>query len=159
MATVMINQFGKRQFGGVSPFGNLTELTFKLTTNSSGGAEDANSSVALASGDKVVLGSLPAGMRLSDAQIIISTTFSASVTGSLGFEYADGVDDSVVPQDAAYFGSDLALSTAARLRVSTAKAPVILAKDANLVLTTGGADNAKAARLDVIVSGELNGPA
>lgn len=158
MATVIINQFGKNQFGGVSPFGNLTELTFKLTTNSSGGAQDANSSVALASGDKVVLGYLPAGMRLSDAQIIVSTAFTASVTGSLGFEYADGVDDAGVPQDSAYFGTGLVLSTAARLRVSTAKAPVVLAKEANLVLTTGGAANAKAARLDVVVSGELTGP-
>lgn len=158
MATVTLNQLGKRQFGGLSPFGNLTELHFKLTTNSAGGVEDANSASALASGDKVVLGTLPAGMRLSDAQIIISTTFTASVTGSIGFEYADGVDDDEVGQDAAYFGSGLALSTAARLRVATAKAPVILAKDANLVLITGGAANAKAARLDVIVSGELTGP-
>ena len=30
MATIKINQFRARQFGGASPFGNLTTLPFKL---------------------------------------------------------------------------------------------------------------------------------
>ncbi len=39
---------------------------------------------------------------------------------------------------------------AARLRNTSTKAPVTLPKDAYLVLTTSGAANAKAARVDVV---------
>ena len=101
---------------------------------------------------------LPAGMLLEDAQVIVSTALTALVTGTLGFEYADGVDDTDVPQDAAYFGAGLVLSAAARLRNVVAKAPVKLPKEAYLTLTIAGAANAKAARLDVIVHGERIGP-
>ena len=81
---------------------------------------------------------------------------SAAVTGSLGFAYADGVDSADVPQDAAYFGAALVLSAAARLRNTVAKL-VTLPKDARLVLTIDGADNAKAGALVAIVHGERLG--
>lgn len=158
MAKVTINQFRGRQFGGASPFGNLSVLTYGLTTAASGGAIGADSTAALAIADKVVLGSLPAGMRLDDSTLVISTAMTAAVTGSLGFEYEDGVDSAAVPQDAAYFGAGIALSSAARLRNASSKAIVTLPKAANLVLTIAGAANAKVSKIDFAVTGELLGP-
>lgn len=157
MATIKINQFRARQFGGASPFGNVTALPFKLTTVANGSASNANSSAAIGLGDKVVLGELPAGMCLMDYLASVSTAFTALVTANIGFEYADGVDDASVPQDAAYFGTAVALNTAGTYRLANAKAPVTLPKTANLILTTAGAANAKAAQVDVFVIGELTG--
>ena len=136
---------------GATPWGNLNALMFTLQTNVAGGATDADSAAPLAVGDKVRLGVLPAGSTLVDSQAVVSTALTAAVTGNLGFEYVDGVDDAKVPQDAAYFGAALDLATAARLRNATAKAPVTLPKDAFLVLTTAGAANDKAGRVDVVV--------
>jgi hypothetical protein len=82
---------------------------------------------------------------------------TASVTGSLGFAYEDGVDSAEVPQDAAYFGSGLALATAARVRATGSKLAV-LPKPARLILTTAGAANAKASDIAVLVFGEQVGP-
>lgn len=144
-------------FGGAAPFGNLTALAFTLATTTAGAVVDSNSTAAVASGDVIELGLLPGGMRLDDAQVIITTGMTASVTGSLGFKYADGVDSTEVPQDAAYFISAGALSSAARLRANGTKL-VTLPKDAILTLTTGGAANAKASDIKVVVSGELTGP-
>ena len=154
MATITLKGIGINQFGGVTSEGNVTTLRATLKTNAAGAPIDANSAAAIAIGDKLILQSLPKGMLLEDAQVIISTAMTASVTGSLGFEYADGVDSAVVPQDAAYFGAGLVLSSAARLRCATAKAPVVLEKTANLILTTAGAVNAKVSQLDFIVHGE-----
>lgn len=156
MATITKSQYQKRTFGDV-PYGNLAHISEKLETNASGAALDSDSAAAIASGDKVKLTLLPAGMKLLDSVTTVSTAFTASVTGNLGFEYADGVDSAAVPQDASYFGSALAINTAGVYRKNTAKAPVTLPKDAWLILTTGGAANAKAARADVTVIGELTG--
>lgn len=156
MATVTINQHQKRQFGGFTPYGNVTTLPFELKTNATGAALDANSSAAIASGDVVDLGPLPAGMRLDDASILVLVAMTALVTGSLGFKYADGVDSAEVPQDAAYFGAGLNLNTTGRLRASTAKLAT-LPKPARLILTTAGAANAKASDVRVLVTGELTG--
>ena len=158
MATIKKLGLGLQQFGGFTPYGNLTTMRATLETAATGGAIGADSSAALGIGDVVVLEKLPAGMVLEDAQVIVSTGMTASVTGSLGFVYADGVDSTEAPQDAAYFGAGLNLAAAARLRAATAKAPVKLAKNALLVLTIAGAANAKASRLDVIVHGERMGP-
>lgn len=136
---------------GATPWGNLNALMFTLQTNAAGGATDADSAAPLAVGDKVRLGVLPAGSTLVDSQAVVSTALTAAVTGNLGFEYVDGVDDAKEPQDAAYFGAALDLATAARLRNVTTKAPVTLPKDAFLVLTTAGAANDKAGRVDVVV--------
>lgn len=158
MATIKKLGLGAQQFGGFTPYGNLTTIRAKLETSATGGAIGADSSTAIASGDVVVLEKLPAGMVLEDAQVIVSTAMTASVTGSLGFIYADGVDSTEAPQDAAYFGAGLVLNAAGRLRCATTNAPVKLPKEAFLVLTTGGAANAKASRIDVIVHGERMGP-
>ena len=153
MAKVTLNQFSKRQFGGAAgAYGNTTTLRFQLKTGATGGALEANSSAAIAAGDVVDLGPLPEGMRLDDASLLISTGMTATITGSLGFAYADGVDDAAVPQDAAYFGTGLNLATAARLRNATTNAPVTLPKDAYLILTTAAANNAKASRIDVVLT-------
>lgn len=158
MATIKKKRMGMQQFGGMAPYGNVTTYRAKLQTNAAGAALESDSAAALAIADKVYLELLPAGYIPDDAQLIISTALTASVTCSLGFEYADGVDSAEVPQDAAFFGAGIALSAVARIRATGAKAPVKLAKEAYLVMTIAGAANAKAGRVDVIVSGERAGP-
>jgi hypothetical protein len=62
-----------------------------------------------------------------------------------------------VPQDADYFFNDLA-GTAGRTRANnTGVKPVVLPKDAYLIATVGGASNAAAGRLDIVVEGVLKG--
>lgn len=158
MATIKKKFIGDKQFGGFTPYGNLTTLRATLQTTAAGVVIDGDSTAALAIGDVVVLEKLPEGFVLEDAQLIVSTGMTASATGSLGFLYADGVDSAAVPQDAAYFGASLNAATAARIRTAGAKAPVRLAKEAYLVWTHAGAANAKASRIDVIVHGERLGP-
>lgn len=158
MAVITLSQFRARQFGGGgNPYGNLSTLRFLLETNASGAAVGANSIAPIAQGDVVDLGPLPEGFVLQDFHLIVSTGLSAGVTGSLGFQYADGKDSAAVPQDAAYFGAGLDLATAARLRTSSAKAVVALPKPARLILTVAGANNAKAGKVDVVLYGELSG--
>ena len=82
------------------------------------------------------------------------------MTGKLGFAYTDGVDVvGVAAQDDDYFGAGLVLSAAARLRNVTTNSAVTLPKDAYLTLTTAGAANAKAARVEVTVLGIVQGVA
>jgi hypothetical protein len=137
---------------GATPWGNAHGLLYTLLAAATGAAIGADSTAAIASGDKVRLGVIPAGSTLLDSVATVSTPFSASVTANLGFEYVDGVNSAAVPQDDDYFGAALALSGAAVLRKATTTAPVTLPKDAWLILTTGGAANAKAARVDVVLS-------
>ena len=157
MATVTLKQVQKRQFGGFTPYGNVTSLMFVLATAANGAAVGADSSSALAAGDVVDLGPLPAGMRLDDASLFVTTGMTATITGSLGFKYEDGVDSTAVPQDAAYFGAAIDLATAGRKRATGSKL-VTLPKPARLILTTAVAANAKASDIKVLVTGELTGP-
>lgn len=157
MATVKIKQPNFRQFGGTVPYGNAATFNFPLATTSTGAVVNGDSTAAVAVADVVDLGPLPAGFRMEDSQVIITTAMTASVTGSLGFKYEDGVDSSAVPQDAAYFGSGIALATAARVRNASSKAVVTLPKPARLILTIAGADNAKVSKLSFTVTGELTG--
>jgi len=157
MAKITLSGYQKRQFGGAVPYGNVTTLAFKLATIANGSAVGADSTSAIAAGDVLDLGPLPEGFRLDDAQLLITTGMTATITGSLGFAYEDGVDSAEVPQDAAYFGTGLALATAARVRAAGTK-NVILAKPARLILTTAVAANAKVSDITVLVSGELTGP-
>ncbi|MFK8398165.1 hypothetical protein M2D07_006600 [Pseudomonas sp. BGr12] len=159
MSKVIVNQFGKRTFGGAAgAYGNTTALHFGVQTNASGAVINSNSSAALAIGDVVDLGPLPEGIRLLDSLAIISDALTALVTGSLGFVYEDGTDSTEVPQDTAYFGAGLNLAAAARLRNTTSKAPVVLPKPARLVLTIAGAAVAEAGKVDFVILGELTGP-
>lgn len=156
MATAKIKQFQKRQFGGFTPYGNLTALVFALTTNATGVATNSDLATAVVNGTVVDLGPLPEGMRLDDASVFITTAMTAAVTGKLGFKYEDGVDDAGVPQDDAYFFGAKSLAAAARQRADGVKL-VTLPKPARLILTIGGADNAKASDIQVVVTGELTG--
>lgn len=156
MATIKIKKARENQFGGFAAYGNLTTLRYPLATTSTGAVVNSNSTAAVAAGDKIDLGELPAGLVLEDAQIVITTGMTASITGSLGFEYADGVDDADAPQDAAYFGTGLNLAAAGRVRAAGSKV-LTLAKTARLILTTAGAANAKASNLTAIVHGERMG--
>ena len=158
MATIKKKFIGDKQFGGFTPYGNVTTIRATLQTNATGAAINSDSAAAIAVGDVVVLEKLPEGFLLEDAQVIVSTGMTATATGSLGFIYADGVDSTDVPQDADYFGTGLNAATAGRIRTSSTKAPVRLAKEAYLVWTQGVIANAKASRIDVIVHGERMGP-
>lgn len=158
MATIKKKFIGDKQFGGFTPYGNVTTIRATLQTNATGAALNSDSAAAIAIGDVVVLEKLPEGLLLEDAQVIVSTAMTASATGSLGFIYADGVDSTDVPHDAAYFGTGLNAAAAGRIRTAGTKAPVRLAKEAYLVWTQAGAANAKASRIDVIVHGERMGP-
>ncbi|WP_374377732.1 hypothetical protein [Pseudomonas fluvialis] len=155
MATVSLKSALKRQFGN-TPYGNLSVLSFALATLASGAAADSDSTTAIAAGDVIDLGPLPEGMRLDDAQIIVSTGMTATITGSLGFKYEDGTDSTEAPQDAAYFGSGIDLAAAGRKRATGTKL-LTLAKPARLILTTAVAANAKASDLKVLVYGEQVG--
>lgn len=152
-------KFNPRTCVGATPWGNAHGLQYTLQTAANGGTIGADSAAPIAAGDKVRLGLIPAGSTLLDSQVIVSTGMTATITGNLGFEYADGVDSTKVPQDDDYFGAALALATAARLRNATTNAPVTLPKDAWLVLTTAAAANAKAARIDVVLNVASEGTA
>lgn len=155
MATITKNRYQDSQNFGAVPYGNLTTLEYAVATASNGSVVGSDSAAAVASGDVVRLGILPAGFRLHDSLTIVSTAFTASVVGTIGFAYVDGVDDTAVPQDADYFGASVAINTAGRYRASnTAVVPVTLPKDAWLTITTGGANNAKAAAATILVTGE-----
>lgn len=155
MATVSLKSALKRQFGN-TPYGNLSVLSFALATLASGAAADSDSTAAIAAGDVIDLGPLPEGLRLDDAQIIVTTGMTATITGSLGFKYEDGTDSTEAPQDAAYFGSGIDLAAAGRKRATGTKL-LTLAKPARLILTTAVAANAKASDLKVLVYGEQVG--
>ena len=156
MATVSLKSALKRQFGN-TPYGNLSVLSFALATLASGAAADSDSTAAIAAGDVIDLGPLPEGLRLDDAQIIVTTGMTATITGSLGFKYEDGTDSTEAPQDAAYFGSGIDLAAAGRKRATGTKL-LTLPKPARLILTTAVAANAKASDIKVLVTGELTGP-
>ena len=155
MATVSLKSALKRQFGN-NPYGNLSVLSFALTTLASGAAADSDSTAAIAASDVIDLGPLPEGLRLDDAQIIVTTGMTATITGSLGFKYEDGTDSTEAPQDAAYFGSGIDLAAAGRKRAAGTKL-LTLAKPARLILTTAVAANAKASDIKVLVYGEQVG--
>lgn len=155
MATVSLKSALKRQFGN-NPYGNLSVLSFALATLASGAAADSDSTAAIAAGDVIDLGPLPEGLRLDDAQIIVTTGMTATITGSLGFKYEDGTDSTEAPQDAAYFGSGIDLAAAGRKRATGTKL-LTLPKPARLILTTAVAANAKASDLKVLVYGEQAG--
>lgn len=147
-------------FGGV-PYGNNTVREFTFETNSSGVYVDSDTATAVGNGDKVRVGVLSAGMRLHDALAIVSDAFRASSTAKIGFEYVDGVDSSDVPQDDDYFFAALALDAAGRTRAAnTGVRPVTLPKDAYLIVTNGGGNAQNVAgQLDLLVFGEMVGPA
>lgn len=91
MSTITQSQSAHNNLG-ITPYGNLTALHFVLETNATGAAINSSSTAAIAIGDVVRLGVLPAGFKLIDSQVVVQTGLTASVTGKLGFAYVDGVD-------------------------------------------------------------------
>lgn len=144
---------------GASPYGNLSAFRYVLKTNASGAVVDGDSASAVGSGDTVKVGLLPAGFRLIDSEVIVKTGMTATITADMGFAYADGVDDAVVPQDDDYFGDGIDVAAAARLRNARPLSSVTLPKEAWLTLTTAVAANAKASELEIIVFGINEGVA
>lgn len=160
MATITKNFLGTQNLPTTAPYGTASKLRYSLATASNGSVVDGSSTAAVASGDVVRFGILPQGMRLDDALIIVSTGWTATVTGKIGFAYVDGVDSTAVPQDDDYFGTALAIATAGRYPANnTAVRPLVLPKDAHIILTTGTAANAKASQIDVLVDVTHVGPA
>lgn len=153
MATITKNTKDARVQLGSTPWGNFTALPYKVETNTSGAVVGSDTTAAVGLGDKVRVGLLPAGFRFVDSEVIVSDAWTALVTANLGFEYVDGVDDADVPQDADYFGAALVLNTVGRLRNATTNAPLVLQKEAWLILTTAGAANASASVTDIVVFG------
>lgn len=111
--------------------------------------------VDIATGDVIILGILPAGWRLMPqfAKIVVSDAFGTGVTGTVGFAYIDGVDDTAVPQDADYFLlSNTLAATVALDGNNTAVTAVTLPKSAYLTVTLGGTSHdASAAAMDVYI--------
>lgn len=151
MATITKTQKDPRVSLGSTPWGNLTALRYLLKTSATGAVLGSDSSAPVAANDVIRVGPLPAGFRLVDSLVIVSDA-AAGLNGKIGFAYQDGKDDAKVPQDDDYFGAALNLATAARLRNATTNAPVTLPKDAYLILTTAAANNAKASRIDVVLT-------
>ena len=159
MATIT-QKFNPRLNVGATPWGNAHGLKYPLETGATGAALNADSTAAIAIADKVRIGVIPAGTTLLDSLAILSVAMTAAVTGKIGFEYVDGIDVTAVPQDDDYFlAAGQSLATAARLRNATTNAVVTLPKDAWLILTTAGAANAKASKLDFILLGASEGVA
>lgn len=155
MATITKTRYQDGQNFGQVPYGNVTTLEYTLNTNASGVVTGGNSTAAVASGDVIRLGVLPAGFRLHDSLTIVNDAFTASVTGTLGFAYMDGVNDTAVPENASYFGAGVAINAVGRYKASNlAVVPVTLPKDAWLTLTTGGANHTTAANAVILVAGE-----
>lgn len=148
MATITKTQ-GDRTPTFTAAYGNATVLHYSLETNANGSAKQANSNAAIAAGDKVRLGILQGGLKLIDSLAIVSVVLAGAA--KLGFEYVDGVDDAKVPQDDDYFNAALAMAAQGRVRANNnAVAPVVLPKDAYLILTPAAAQTA-AGKLDVFV--------
>lgn len=157
MATVTKkNVKNLRSMGGV-PYGNAWKNQFTFETNASGVFVDSNQATAIAIGDVVRIGVLPAGLAIHDSLSIVSDAFTALTTADVGFAYVDGVDSASVPQDAAYFNDNLVTNAVGVTRKTGTKAPVTLPKDAYLILTNAGAAHASAGVLDVIIEGIATG--
>lgn len=138
--------------------GNKSVAVYTLEVNASGVLVNSDLATALQIGDVVRIGVLPAGFKMIDALFIASDAFTALVTADIGFAYVDGVDSTVVPQDADYFGSAIALNTQGRSTTGDgAVKPETLPKDAYVTLTMAGAACAAAGRVDVVIYGVHTG--
>lgn len=154
MANVTKNNITRHIFGG-TPYGNVTAHRYTLDTDATGVLVDSSQATAIAAGDVVRLGILPAGTELHDSLTVISVVLAGAT--AIGFEYIDGVDDAVVPQDDDYFNAAADISAQGRVVAdNVAVAPVVLPKDAYLILTVAAAQTA-AGVVDVIVNGIWTG--
>jgi len=151
------NVNNKFNFGGV-PYGNLSVIgPFNFTTAADGVFTDSNDATQVVQADVIRLGVLKSGMKLYDYLSYISDAFTANVTADVGFAYVDGVDSTAVPQDADFFAAALAMDSAVTARKVTPTKPVVLPKDAYLILTIAGADCAAVGVQDIYVLADIGG--
>lgn len=155
MAEIYVRNNGGNRFGGV-PYGNLAAEHYRIVAKQDGAILGADAYGPPKDGDVLALGVLEQGFRLDDAQIIVKTAMSSGITADVGFAYADGADDAHVPQDAAYFAPGADFASAGRIRCQSAKL-VTLPKQALLTVTLKGAENKKAADIDILIYGEKFG--
>jgi hypothetical protein len=140
-----------------APYGDLTALAYRMQTNASGVLTGGDITTAVADGDVIRLGKIPAGTKLLDSVVTISDAFTATSTYKMGFQYVDGVDVTAVPQSDVYFtAASTSLASVAVQRKSTTTAPITLPKDAYLILTNAVAQTA-AGILDVVITGQVVG--
>lgn len=131
MATILSGQLKNVPVNG--PYGNTATYHYRYTL------------VALAIGDDVELGPLPAGIKVKDVRLI-NAALGASTTISLGHRNPSG-------SSPASLLAATATSAAASTRM--ALAPVSLTEDSRLIATVGGA--AASGTIDVVVDAELVG--
>lgn len=132
MATIKKFVADTNQFGGFSPFGNMTVLNFGYSTNATGAVISSDSTTRVAIGDKIYVGDVPQGFSLC----------SVIGTAAVGFEYVDGKDDASVPQ-----GADI--------KTALLKP---LPKDAYVYITASAAAPLAASTVRAALTGELTGP-
>ena len=132
MATIKKFAADTNQFGGFSPFGNMTVLNFGYSTNATGAVISSDSTTRVAIGDKIYVGDVPQGFSLC----------SVIGTAAVGFEYVDGKDDASVPQ-----GADI--------KTALLKP---LPKDAYVYITASAAAPLAASTVRAALTGELTGP-
>lgn len=137
-----------------APYGNVSVLRFDLQTNAKGILLSSKAVNPPKANDVIVLGELPEGFTLQSALTVVKTALTG-VSGKLGFAYADGVDDPIIPQDDAYFG-EVNLATVGRVPDKATKL-IVLPKKAHLILTVSAGTAANAADVAVLVTGELVG--
>jgi len=100
MATIQVPNLATQHPRHNTALGNMIVERYQLQVTAG-----LVNGVDIATGDVIILGILPAGWRLMPqfAKIVVSDAFGTGVTGTVGFAYIDGVDDTAVPQDADYF--------------------------------------------------------
>lgn len=145
-------------FGGVA-YGNVFTLKFDFDTDSNGYFLDSDKpATAVANGEVIVLGVIPAGTRLLDCKVFVSDAFTGSSTGKLGFKYKDGTDVTAVPQDDDFFFAATSIASTGVIRKTNVTPPVTIPKDAYLILTNEGAAQAAAGVMDIEIIGAIGGP-
>lgn len=150
MATIQVPNLATQYPRHNTALGNMIVERYQLAVTAG-----LVNGVDIATGDVIILGILPAGWRLMPqfAKIVVSDAFGTGVTGTVGFAYIDGVDDTAVPQDADYFLlSNTLAATVALDGNNTAVTAVTLPKSAYLTVTLGGTSHdASAAAMDVYI--------
>lgn len=142
------------------PYGTLTSLHYEFETNASGVVVGADDATALQATEDVVLGVIPKGAKIVDVMCVVSNTFSDTSTFDLGFEYVDGVDVTATAEDPDFFVDAGDYHNAVGvIRKTTGTAPIVLPKDAYLVLLNNTAAQAEAGKMDIFIICELMGPA
>ena len=132
MAKIKAYKGADNQFGGFSPFGNVTALSYAYATNATGVVIGSNATAPVAIGDIIYVGTAPQGFVFHNIYGTIA---------KVGFEYVDGADSTELPQN---------------VDIKTALL-VPLPKDAHIYVTAGAAASS-AAKYRFALVGELKGP-